>query len=166
MTEEQKKLVEDNHNLIYFMIHKYNLDIEEYYDIFALSLCKAAINYDINRGTTFSTYAISVMKSDFLLNIRRGKAQRRSGSCVSIDEVVYDNNSDGSSITLEDMLTNGLDAFDESISLDFTKLSDRTRRMLWLSYIGYTQNEIADIFGVSQTQVSRDLKKARRLLES
>ena len=164
MTEEQKKLVEDNHNLIYFMIHKYNLDIEEYYDIFALSLYKAAINYDISKGYTFSTYALSAMKGDFLHNIRKGNAQRRSGTCVSINEVVYDNNSDGSSITLEDTLSNGLDAFDESITIDFTKLSDRLRRILWLSYSGYTQNEISNIIGVSQAQVSRDLQKAKRLL--
>ena len=165
MTEKQKKLVEDNHNLIYFMIHKYNLDVEEYYDIFALSLCKAAINYDVNKGYAFSTYAASAMKGDYLHNIRKGKAQCRSGTCVSIDEVVYDNNSDGSSITLEDTLSNGLDAFDESISLDFTKLNDRLRKILWLSYIGYTQCEIADIIGVSQTQVNRDLKKAKKMHE-
>lgn len=164
MTEEQKKLVEDNHNLIYFMIHKYNLDIEEYYDIFALSLCKAAINYDVCKGYAFSTYAASAMKGDYLHNIRKSKAQRRAGICVSMDEVVYDNNSDGSSITLEDMLTNGLDALDESITVDFTRLSDRLRRILWLSYSGYTQREIADIIGITQAQVSRDLKKAKKML--
>ena len=165
LTDEQKKLVEDNHNLIYFTIHKYNLDIEEYYDIFALALCKAAINYDINKGPTFSTYAVWAMKNEFLLSIRKAKAQRRSGTCISINDVVYDNTSDDSSITLEDMLTNGLDAFDESILLDFTKLNDKLRRILWLSYCGYTQKEIADIIGITQAMVSRDLKKAKKLLE-
>ena len=97
-------------------------------------------------------------------NIRKGNAQRRAGICVSINEVVYDNNSDGSSITLEDMLSNGLDALDESITIDFTKLSDRLRRILWLSYSGYTQNEIADIIGVSQAQINRDLQKAKKML--
>ena len=164
MTEEQKKLVEDNHNLIYFTIHKYNLDIEEYYDIFALALCRAAINYDPNKGTTFSTYAVSAMKGDFLHNIRKSKAKRRSGTCVSINEEIY-NDGNNDLITLEDTLSNRLDAFDESILLDFTKLSDRLRRILWLSYSGYTQNEIADIFGVSQAQINRDLKKAKKLLE-
>ena len=166
LTDEQKKLVEDNHNLIYFTIHKYNLDIEEYYDILALALCRAAINYDINKGTTFSTYAISAMKGAFLQEIRKSKAQRRSGTCISINDVVYDNNGDDSSITLEDMLTNGLDVFDESILLDFTKLNDKLRRILWLSYCGYTQKEIADIIGITQAQVSRDLKKAKKLLEN
>ena len=31
LTEEQKRLVEENHNLIYWYCHKYNLNIEEYY---------------------------------------------------------------------------------------------------------------------------------------
>lgn len=164
MTEEQKKLVEDNHKLIYFMLHKYNLDIEEYYDIFALALCNAAINYDTNRGTAFSTYAASAMKGAFLHNIRKSKAQCRSGNCISIDEVIY-NDGTKDLITLEDMLSNRLDAFDESILIDFTKLNDRVREILWLSYCGYTQREIADIFGIGQPQVSRELKKAKKMLE-
>lgn len=40
MTEEQKLLVENNHNLIYFMIHKMNESVEEYYDLARLHFAR------------------------------------------------------------------------------------------------------------------------------
>lgn len=45
MTDEQKQLVEQNHNLIYFYLYRHNLSIEEYYDVAAIGLCKAAITF-------------------------------------------------------------------------------------------------------------------------
>ena len=41
LTNDQRKLVEQNHNLIYAFLHTKNLNIEEWYDICAISLCKA-----------------------------------------------------------------------------------------------------------------------------
>ena len=45
MTEEQKKLAEENHSLIYFYARKYNMSKQEFddmYGILAIGLCKAA----------------------------------------------------------------------------------------------------------------------------
>ncbi len=64
MTKEQKELCEKNHNLIYLLIHRYNLDMNEYYDLLAIGLCKAAITYDETKGFTFSSYAIHVMYNE------------------------------------------------------------------------------------------------------
>ena len=58
MTEEQKKLAEDNHNLIYFYARKYHMskqDFEDMYGILAIGLCKAARDYDESRGRAFSS---------------------------------------------------------------------------------------------------------------
>ena len=46
MTEEQRKLVEDNHNLIYSFLQKYHLTIDEYYGLAAIGLCKAGKTYN------------------------------------------------------------------------------------------------------------------------
>ena len=59
MTDEQRKLVEDNHNLIYGFLNKKELT-DDYYDIVALGLCKAAMNYDESKGR-FSTLAFKCM---------------------------------------------------------------------------------------------------------
>lgn len=62
LTEEQKRLVEDNHNLIYGYINKYKLS-DEVYDILAIGLCKAAMEYSENKGK-FSTFAYLCMSSE------------------------------------------------------------------------------------------------------
>ena len=46
MTDEQRKLVEDNHSLIYLVINNMGLSVEDNYDIAAIGLCNAAIGYD------------------------------------------------------------------------------------------------------------------------
>ena len=60
LNEKQKKLVEDNHKLIYFYAKKYNVDINEYYGTLALALCMAAQYYDETKGA-FSTVAMKMM---------------------------------------------------------------------------------------------------------
>lgn len=62
---EQQKLVENNHNLIYDYLNKYNLAFDEYYDILALGLCKAALLYEKDKGA-FSTFAYYWMKHEML----------------------------------------------------------------------------------------------------
>ena len=57
LTEEQKRMVEENHNLIYWYCHKYNLDIEEYYGLFAIELCRAVQLYDPTKSK-ITTYII------------------------------------------------------------------------------------------------------------
>ena len=76
MTEEQKLLVENNHNLIYFMIHKMNESVEEYYDLAAIALCKAAISYQSDNGS-FSNYACRCIRNEILLDHRARMMPKR-----------------------------------------------------------------------------------------
>ena len=50
LNDEQRKLVADNHNLIYQYLIDNNLPQDEYYDIAAIGLCKAALKYDTAKG--------------------------------------------------------------------------------------------------------------------
>lgn len=49
MTEYQKQLVTDNHNLIYRFLQKEKLNMEDWYDLVAIGMCKAAKTF--NEGT-------------------------------------------------------------------------------------------------------------------
>lgn len=164
MTKEQQKLVEENHNLIYHMCHKYNLNIEEYYGILAIALCKAAISYDKNTGYSFATYACKAMYNAYLLNIRYAKSSRRNGVVVSLNDIIYENNNGDSDIALEDTISNNLDVYDECIFLDFYKLDERQLKIIKLRIQGYNQAEIADLFNISQSYASRLLLKIHKLL--
>lgn len=46
LTDEERKLVEDNHDLIYKVSDCLGLDIEESYGIMAIGLCHAAQRYN------------------------------------------------------------------------------------------------------------------------
>lgn len=60
MTDYQKQLVTDNHNLIYRFLQKEKLNMEDWYDLSAIGMCKAAKTF--NEGTSkFSTYAFKCM---------------------------------------------------------------------------------------------------------
>ena len=88
LTDEQQKLVEANHNLIYFLLKTYKWTIDKYYDIAAIGLCKAAQRYDESRGVNFSTYAMRVMYNEVIKEIRKEKAKKRSAfEEVSINDM-------------------------------------------------------------------------------
>lgn len=72
LNDEQRKLVADNHNLIYQYLIDNNLPQDEYYDIAAIGLCKAALKYDTSKGA-FSTYVYKAIKN----NISRDKATEK-----------------------------------------------------------------------------------------
>lgn len=62
LNDEQRKLVADNHNLIYQYLIDNNLPQDEYYDIVAIGLCKAALKYDTSKGA-FSTYVYKTVRN-------------------------------------------------------------------------------------------------------
>ena len=54
LTAKESVLVEENHNLIYWYIHKRNLNVDDYYDLLA-NYVRVHKKYDPARGQ-FSTY--------------------------------------------------------------------------------------------------------------
>lgn len=65
----QQKLVEDNYNLIYPVINKLGtftqayLSREDLEQMALFHLCRAALSFDTNKGTKFSTYATAVIRN-------------------------------------------------------------------------------------------------------
>ena len=52
LTLDQQRIVSENHNLIYSLANKKNINLDEYYDVLAIGLCKAAIAFD-NKKVVF-----------------------------------------------------------------------------------------------------------------
>ena len=50
LTTEQRKIAEENHNLIYFFINYFKVDEEEYYDLFAIDYLKCIKVWDKSKG--------------------------------------------------------------------------------------------------------------------
>lgn len=167
MTVEQKKMVEDNHKLIYGLLARHNLDADEYYDIAAIGLCKAAIYYkdDIS---AFSTYAYYVMYNEIKQEYRR-----RSKACaIPVGLITSYNDTFGlpnqkeisfidtfvSEETVEERVVVSM-----SISNFISKLSERDLQILSMRYHGCTQREIAEKVHLSQSYVARVINKLKDL---
>ena len=84
MTDEQRKLIEDNHNLIYSFLYKYHLEVNEYYDLAAIGLCKAAMTYDSEKAS-FYTYAYKCMFTSVFSEIRC----KYSGNRIPEEQILY-----------------------------------------------------------------------------
>lgn len=171
ITEEQRKLVEENHNLIYSFLQKYKLSVDDYYGLAAIGLCKAGSAFDVSKSN-FSTYAYKCMFNEIMHEIRKKTRARM----IPEYQIVYyqaelnDNNGGDtakfmnyipSKENVEDNVISEI-IFDEYAS----KLKERDKKIFSLFREGYKQREICKIVGCSQPQVSRVKKKLVKYLTS
>ncbi len=170
MTEEQKLLVENNHNLIYFMIHKMNESVEEYYDLAAIALCKAAINYQPDKGS-FANYACRCIRNEILLDHRARMMPKRwmNEYLISYDAPALVQNEDGEEITLLEQLKTFESVENEALSrimyLEVVEQLGKTdSKVLQFFEKGLKQQEIAEIMGVTQANISRVKRRVEKML--
>lgn len=163
MTKEQEQLVTDNHNLIYHIINKFELATEEYYDVCAIGLCKAASTYDSSKDVKFATYAGVCIENAIKLELRNRK--KYYARVYSLDRT-FNNTSDGTGeISYVENITTGLSAYDEILPYQLDKvLNAREYKLVALVLQDYTQVEIGNIIGISQAQVSRMFSKIKQKL--
>ena len=168
ITEKQRKLVEDNHNLIYSFLAKNHLSQENYYDIAAIGLCKAGSTYS-GEKSKLSTYAYKCMINEVLQDIRKECSSKR----IPNDKIVYYETDMGDERKDDDTFLKILPSnenveneiiskimFDERIK----NLSERDKKILELFSKGYKQQKIGDVVNCSQAQISRIKRKIKKLI--
>ena len=82
----EHELIAGNHSLIHGFLNDNNLDEQEYYDLCAIALCKAALEYD-RRKSKFSTYAYKCMENAVLDQLRRENREKRNYAVCSLQDV-------------------------------------------------------------------------------
>ena len=149
LNDEQRKIVENNHDLIYGYAHKMGISIDEYYDILAIGLCKAAKAFDESKGR-FSTLAYCCMKNE-MCRYYEGISKK---SCVPDSMVVsYDaqdvrDDIENRKSFLEVLSDPQSYKNAESITMYqefFDVLNDKEKVVVRYLLEGYTQTEIAEI---------------------
>lgn len=154
LTDEMRKLVEDNHNLIYYYCNTNGLSVDEWYGVLAIALCKAAKMFDESKAK-FTTLAMKCMKNAVLHETRLKNADMRKANLytVSLETPLNDTQ------TIADVLC-GVDEVAEDVatianlSQKISTLTERERIYIKLSIIGYKQCEIGKIFGLSKAMIS------------
>lgn len=145
LTEDQSKLVEDNHNLIYWYCHSNKISVEDYYDLLAIELCYTAMKYNYEKGS-FANYFKLRADGAIYKEYMKKLSQKRNSIAVEYVENVH---------SIEDQDDIALWAEIKEL------MSVENGEILKLRYEGYSQTEIAKQLGVSQSYISNIIKKMR-----
>lgn len=170
--EEKNKLAEENFNIIHYVAKSFSntgLGHDELVSIGSVGFVKALNTYSEKKGAKFSTYAIICVKNEILHFLRREK--KHVDNTVLSGNVMY-SDGEGGVLTIEDTLSNKMndEAFVEDVILlnedieilmnAIRKLPKRDQFIIINRYgIGgrkvMTQEEIGEILGMSQANVSK-----------
>lgn len=171
LTPDQQKLVEDNHNLIYFCLNNRKLyeknkeefffRDEDWYGIASIGLCKAAANFNPDLGYAFSTYAIKCIQAE--INNAMLRENRKNGLSLGVFIMSYNEELDSSDSQCGDWLELLPDTVDvekeacDRAMLDdiYGLLTERERVVIKAVYTGYSQREIGELIGCTQAHVGR-----------
>lgn len=176
MTEDQKKLVEDNMKLAYHYVHKYGfsfgLDFDDAVQIASLGLCYAAMKFDPSRKISFSTYAYTCMTNQFLQLNRKKNAKCRNFEEVSIDSELLSESGEVIG-NLADTIPSNIDIELETVSKDKIKYTlDHMKGVnkKIIEYIiqnpGVKQTDVKTQLNVSQPTVSKAIKQFKQIYYS
>ena len=167
-------LIEHNLRLVVYIARKFEIStlscsIEDLISIGTIGLIKAVNAYCPGKNIKLATYASRCIENEILMYLRKTGNLRNE---VSIEEPL-NVDWDGNELLLSDILDSRGDEVgkevereDEAAVLkaEISQLSDRSRRIIELRYgfSGgkiYTQKEVADLLGISQSYISRLEKK-------
>lgn len=162
LTKFEQQLVTDNYNLIYGFANRYKLDLEEYYGILALALCKAVRHYDKTKGN-FSTIVYA-----FMLNAVRNHIKiknRYKISLVYLDADYTDSNDDNENL-LDVIMSDNINPDDKVEGKEISQillamLSDREKQIVIDRVNGLSEEQIAIKMGCTQQNIHAWIQKIR-----
>ena len=157
----EDKLIEDNMKLVYYVINKYYPTYMYDEDVIQegmLGLCQAANTYDSSK-TKFSTYAFHCIRNRLKYYLR---CQSKHSGLLSLDfDVKCDDGNGGDSfidfiVGEHDISTVGID-----FETFYSTLNESEKELLDLSF-HYSNTEIAQLLGTTQTNISTKKWKLRK----
>ena len=175
----RNKLVEHNLRLVVFLAKKYEntgYDIEDLVSIGSIGLIKGINTYKLDKNIKLATYASRCIANEILMFLRKNK--KRKSEISFEDALNYD--AEGNELHLEDILGTEEDTvikeYEEKINKELlekelSSLPPRDKEIMILRYglnnsKEYTQKEVADKLGISQSYISRIEKKVIKKLQN
>ena len=170
-TSVRDTIIKGNINLVYYTFSRYfkNLEVKEYEDLGLIGLIKAVDSYDVEKNADFATFSIICIKNEILGELK--KISKTKGDVSLYDGVPWliEDDEDMQLINCIPDSKDLIDDFISSVSYEkitselFATLTDKEKELLKL-FFGfyekkYTQKEIASIYGVHQSQISRTITR-------
>ncbi len=176
--DARNKLIEHNLRLVVFLAKKYDntmYDLEDLVSIGTIGLIKGVKTYKLDKNIKLATYASRCIDNEILMFLRKNK--RRKVEVSFEDSINLD--SDGNELHLEDVLGTEDNIVEKAyedeldkilLEKEIDKLNKRDKEILTLRYglknsEEYTQKEVADMLGISQSYISRIEKKTIKKLK-
>ena len=175
----KQTLIERNLRLVVYIARKFEntgVCVEDLISIGAIGLIKAVNTFDAAKKIKLATYASRCIENEILMYLRRSCKLKLE---VSLDEPL-NVDWDGNELLLSDILGTDADVIyrdiedevdRELLKLAMTKLNSREKRIMELRFgLGgnreYTQKQVADMLGISQSYISRLEKHIIKVLRS
>ena len=172
LTEQQKRLAEDNMSLVkYAIIKRFGKEMladEDLLQCGYLGLCKAALRFDPSRGVAFSTFAYRCICNEvcyYLSNKPGQKAYRNGYQLCSLNAQI--NIDDESTGEVSDMIEDSsVDVEGHVLNRVICEKIDRPSKLYKQHYVdGYTLDHMARMNGAKRRQeVFRELKSEMKRL--
>lgn len=176
--EAKNKLIEHNLRLVVFLAKKYEntgYDVEDLVSIGSIGLIKGINTYKLDKNIKLATYASRCISNEILMFLRKNK--KRRGEISLEDALNYD--SEGNELHLEDILGTEIDYVPSEyerilnkqiLEREIDSLCDREKEIMTLRYglnntEEFTQKEVAEKLGISQSYISRIEKKVIKNLK-
>ena len=161
-------LIERNMRLVAHIVKKYYASSDEQDDLISIGtigLIKAVNTFCADRNIKLATYASRCIENEILMYLRKNASQKNE---ISIDEPL-NIDWDGNELLLSDVLGSeqdevgrGVEQEDERVILNgfVNCLSPREKQIMEMrfgmnGYEEFTQKEVADSLGISQSYISR-----------
>lgn len=173
----KSKLIEHNLRLVAHIVKKYYTDPADQDDLISIGtigLMKAVNSYRPEKGVKLATYAARCIENEILMYFRSNK---KSSNEISLSETL-DHDGDGNSLELMDLIScedenlaavDNNDQYSRLYQSIKNNLQPREQQIIELRYgLGgkepLTQREIASIYKISRSYISRIEKKALQKL--
>lgn len=164
----REKLIVHNLRLVVYIARKFDTaptGIEDLISIGTIGLIKAVNTFCPDRNIKLATYASRCIENEILMHLRKVSSKRNE---ISIDEPL-NSDADGNELLLSDILGSdgdeigrGVEQEDERHQLNgfVNDLPPREKQIMQMrfgmnGYPEYTQKQVADTLGISQSYISR-----------
>lgn len=166
--EARARLIEHNLRLVVYIAKRFEntgVNLEDLISIGTIGLIKAVNTFKAGKNIKLATYASRCIENEILMYLRKISAQRTE---VSFDEPL-NTDWDGNELLLSDILGTDEDEVSRPLEDDADRqmlmeaigtLSAREQSIILLRFglpggKEYTQKEVADMMGISQSYISR-----------
>lgn len=171
-------LIEHNLRLVVFLAKKYentNVDLEDLVSIGTIGLIKGINTFSKDKNIKLATYVSRCIDNEILMYLRKNKKRLAD---VSFEEALsFDG--EGNELHLEDILGTDDDVtykeYERKVDIKLLKdtieeLDERDKQIMIMRYglnntQEFTQKEVAELLGISQSYISRIEKKVIKRLK-